>query len=448
MVGGEHSSSSERDRERFRRARLVAGANVAAHGMQVLSQLLVVPIALTYLGTERFGLWMALLSIVAIAAFADFGLGAGLQNAIAECVGRGDRSGPRRYLSSAFFMLVGLAVLLVYLAIWLLPSLPLLQWLNVRGETARQEVLPACQALLICIAIGLPAGLVTRVYNGFQEGYVPKMWIAVGRLLALGGVLLCVSYGFGLPWMAAVYTGAPFILLALGGHALLWKRPWLVPSLSAVDRSAIARITGTGIPAFAVQISLVLATSGIPLIIAAQFGAEALPPFAVTQRFLWLPTMMVGVLVYPLWPAYREALARGDRAFLRAGWQRSLKQAALIQLPFVGIMLLWGQDIILFWTGQAEVVPDPSLLYALCAWSILTTFSMVCMILLFGWERFAGQAVYALLTALAALVTCYYQAASWGPSGIAWGLVLICGLPRALFYGLEVWVQMRRLRAE
>ena len=416
--------------------------------MQVLSQLLVVPIALGYLGTERFGLWMALLSFVAIAAFADFGLGAGLQNAIAECVGRGDRSGPRRYLSSAFFMLLGLGMLLVYMALWFLPGLPLLDWLEVKGETARQEVLPACQALLVCIAIGLPAGLVTRVYNGFQEGYVPKLWIAVGRLLALGGVLLCVSQGLGLPWMAAAYTGVPFILLGLGGHALLWKRPWLVPSLAVVDRPAIARIAGTGIAAFAVQISLVLATSGIPLIIATQLGAEVLPPFAVTQRFLWLPTMLVGVLVYPLWPAYREALARGDRGFLRAGLRRSLKQAALIQLPFVAIMLLWGQDIILLWTGKAEVVPEPSLLYALCTWSLLTTFSMVCMILLFGWERIAGQAAYALLTALAALVVCYYRAADWGPNGIAWGLVLICGLPRALFYGLEVWVQMRRLGAE
>jgi O-antigen/teichoic acid export membrane protein len=42
-----------------------------------------VPLTLTYLGSERYGMWMAISSIVALLAFADFGLGNGLVNAIA-----------------------------------------------------------------------------------------------------------------------------------------------------------------------------------------------------------------------------------------------------------------------------------------------------------------------------------------------------------------------------
>ncbi|MHC5063451.1 MAG: lipopolysaccharide biosynthesis protein [Planctomycetota bacterium] len=445
MSGDSGSSSGERSSERYKRARLTSAATLAAHGMQVLAQLLVVPLALGYLGPERFGLWMALLGMVAIVSFADLGLGAGLQNAIAEAQGRGDRSAARRYFSSALILLFCLSLVFVYIALFLLPRYPLADWLGVEAELARAEVLPATQALLICLAVGLPAGLVTRLYNGLQEGYVPKIWLAAGRALALAAVWICIQMEMGLSWMAAAYTGLPFLMLLLAGNLMIARRPWLLPSPSLMDRECIGRILGPGLAAFAVQLALVLVTSGIPLVIAARLGAESLPPFAVTQRFLWLPTMLVGVLVYPLWPAYREALARGDWAFLGSGLRRSFLYASAIQIPFLLLMVVAGQGVIELWTQDGEVVPETSLLYAMCVWSLLATFSTVCMIFLFGMERMRTQAIYSVITALAAIWVCSENAAEWGTAGIAWGMVLVCGLPRALCYALEVGLQMRKL---
>ncbi len=445
MTGDSGSSSSERSNQRYKRAKLTSVANLAANGMQVLAQLLVVPLALGYLGPERFGLWMALLGLVAIMSFADLGLGSGLQNAIADAQGRGDPSAARRYFSSALILLVCLSLVFVYLALFLLPRYPLADWLGVEGEVARGEVLSASQALLLCLALGLPVGLVTRLYNGLQEGYVPKMWLAAGRGLALLGVWICIQMGLGLNWMAAAYTGLPFVMLLLAGNLMIARRPWLLPSPSLVDRECIGRILGPGLAALAVQLALVLVTAGIPLVIAGRLGAEALPPFAVTQRFLWLPTMLVGVFVYPLWPAYREALARGDWAFLGSGLRRSFVYAGLIQIPFLLLMVFKGQWIIELWTQNAEVLPEMGLLYAMCVWSLLATFSTVCMIFLFGMERMRTQAVYSVITALAAILICNANASSWGITGIAWGMVLLCGLPRALCYGLEVALQMRKL---
>src|ERR1035441_8948081 len=74
------STESGRSQERQRRAFLSTMAAFAAKGIAIVTQLVTVPMTLNYLGAERFGLWMAISSVVSMLAFADLGVGNGLLN--------------------------------------------------------------------------------------------------------------------------------------------------------------------------------------------------------------------------------------------------------------------------------------------------------------------------------------------------------------------------------
>ena len=95
-------SPLDREAERNRRAALSGITAALARIVQMGSSLITVPFAIRYLGNERFGLWMAISSFLAIAGFADFGLGNGLLNSIARAQGKDDTEGVKRALSSAF----------------------------------------------------------------------------------------------------------------------------------------------------------------------------------------------------------------------------------------------------------------------------------------------------------------------------------------------------------
>lgn len=438
------SAAGERGRERERRAAKTSVMILIAEGVRVLTQVAIVPLSLAYLGEERFGLWMALTSLVGALAFADIGIGAGLQNAISECHGAGDRTSPRAYVSAAAVVVAVVSGTIVIATLLLVPALPLERWLPMRDAGARPEIVLTAQALLLCIALGLPAGLAQRIYNGFQEGYVSKAWLAVGRLLSLGGVLLCVALQLGLPFLAAAYTGLPFLLMIGAGVVLFRRRPWLSPSPGAVTRPALRRIARTGIAALFVQVGFVLATNGMPLVIANRLGPQALPPYAVTQSLLWIPGLLVQTAVLPLWPAYREAHARGDRAWITRTFRRSASLGAAVMVPTLVVMLLAGRPIIRLWTGVDTVVPEPGLLWACCLWSLLNTWSILCMILLNGMDRMRAQAIYGTATAAAAITVGALAAPGGGAEAAAWALVLACGVPRAVLHGLEVARELRR----
>src|SRR5271163_953685 len=90
---------------RNRRAALTGGTAVMARAVQVATSLITIPLTVRYLGNERFGLWMAISSVLAMANFADFGIGNGVLNSVADAFGKDDFDRIRGAISSGFAVL-------------------------------------------------------------------------------------------------------------------------------------------------------------------------------------------------------------------------------------------------------------------------------------------------------------------------------------------------------
>src|SRR4051794_26485261 len=78
----DRSTEQARSRERFRRIGLTTIASLGARSIAFATGFVTVPLTLHYLGPERYGMWATLSSVIAMAAFADLGLGNGLLNAL------------------------------------------------------------------------------------------------------------------------------------------------------------------------------------------------------------------------------------------------------------------------------------------------------------------------------------------------------------------------------
>src|SRR5262249_31721647 len=106
----ETSTDAGISKERYRRIALTTVTSVAAKGIALVTTLISVPLTVDLLGPEKFGLWMTISSLITVLGFADFGMGNGLLTAICAAHGRDDTQAARRYVSSAFFILLGIAV--------------------------------------------------------------------------------------------------------------------------------------------------------------------------------------------------------------------------------------------------------------------------------------------------------------------------------------------------
>src|SRR5438045_1951724 len=84
------STPEGRSSERYRRAALTTVTSMAARGIGIFTGLAWVRLSLSYLGEERYGLWMAIGSLLAWANLADLGLARGMQNHLSQANGQDD----------------------------------------------------------------------------------------------------------------------------------------------------------------------------------------------------------------------------------------------------------------------------------------------------------------------------------------------------------------------
>ena len=324
------STESGRNDERHQRALVNAAAAIVAKIATVIANLVVIPMVLNHLGAERFGVWATVTSFVMLLSFTDLGIGNGLMTAVSHASGRSDATELRRLATAGMLSTGTIGMLVVATSVIAYAVVPWPQWLNVSGDAAI-EVAPAIAVLGVCLGIAMPAGVATRIEAGLQRGFVSSAIQVAGAFLGLAMTVIALRLKAGLPWLVGASVGAPVLaMMANSVSFFYWRRPDLRPTHAGYSPSALRSLMRIGMLFFALQLSLALGMWTDNIIISRLLGPAAVTQYSIPARLYGLISMVVIMATGPLWPAYGEAVARGDHAWAR----RTL--AATMKLSIVG----------------------------------------------------------------------------------------------------------------
>src|ERR1700722_1839843 len=235
------STEAGRSKERFRRAAMTTVSAGGARVIGLLVSLVTLPLTFKYLRPERYGLWMVLISIISAMGFADLGIGNGLMNAISEAYGKDDRNLAREYVTSAFVMMLGIALFLSVAGAAAYPFMPWTRLFNVKSAALAVEGSHAILVLYAWFVVSIPIGVITRAQSGLQKGYIPQVIGALGSVLTLIALLLAIGLHGSLPWLVFASTMGSVTATAFNGWLLFHEHPWLLPARHAFRRSAASK---------------------------------------------------------------------------------------------------------------------------------------------------------------------------------------------------------------
>ena len=440
-LGGERSTEGmDRSQQRRRRARLNAGASAATKVITLITGLVSVPLTLHYLGAERYGMWLALSSVATMFAFADLGVGNGLINAVAAANGRDDRAAVRRSASSglATLSLIALTLGATFAAVY--TAVPWAALFNVRSAVARAEAGPAIAVFFAAFAFGLPVEVVERVQMGLQKSFMAQVWRCVASLMSLAGVLLAIWLKAGLPWLVFALSGVPVIVIGLNAVTFFGVLARdLRPSLSGVDFASARQITQTGSLFFLLQVAAGVTKYSDNLVIARLLGSAMVPVYAAPERLFAQISGVAMMMLWPLWPAYGEAMARGDLAWVKSTFFISSRRTLILSSVLAVFLVMTGQWIVSVWTGHT-LHPTFCLLLGLGVWKVMECMSFAFGVFFNGLHRIRLQVITALLTAACSIVLEIILVAKIGVSGAVWATVVTFAL-----FTLAPWlVYLRR----
>ena len=418
------STPSGRALERFRRIGLTSAASVVARSIAFATGFITVPLTLHYLGPERYGMWATLSSVIALAGFADLGLGNGLLNALAAAHGRDDRETAARQSSTAVVVLAGIAAALGVAFALVYGRVDWAGVFNVASPAAVAESGPATAALVTCLLVGLPLGIVARIRQGYQEGYKTSLYDAAASVLGLGLVLWAIQSRASLVWLVVAMAGAPVAASLVHALVLFGRdRPWLRVRLGGYDRGTAGTLLRYGLMFFALQGAAALMYALDNLIVTQIRGPEAVAQYSVAFKLFSVSLLLADVALVPLWPAYGEAIARGDHSWVRQTLRRSMAVTAAAALVLATLLVVFGNAVIALWVGP-EMIASGSLLLGLAAWTVVAAVGTSAAMYLNAANRIGVQLACAAVMIPASLALKVALVRSLGSAGVPWGLVI------------------------
>lgn len=323
--------------------------------VSILSAVLTVPITLHYLGDDRYGVWMSASSILAFFAFADLGLGNGLQNALSRAAACDDRESAARDLSCTFYTLFAVAACLLVVSLTIASQVNWAGVLNASTSLGKAEAWPTLATALVITCLGIPLSLGLRIQFAYQEGTLASAVILVGAVLGVIATVIAARAGASLPVLMASASGAALIVNASVTFLELFiRRPWLRPRLTYVGKERARALLGTGAVFLALQFFNSINHWSDNIIIAHHEGSAAVAPYSAIYR-LYFSAIIFNYVGQGLLPAYVEANARGDFLWVRRTFYRSLCLSALFGLGSALSLLAAGPWLLTHWIGAGYV---------------------------------------------------------------------------------------------
>jgi O-antigen/teichoic acid export membrane protein len=432
-----HRKQGGHAQDRFDRIVKTAGASAIARAIGILTSLVSIPLTFRYLGAERFGIWIVLISFISVLSFIDFGIGSGLINAVADAYGRDDRHRAQQAVSSAALLMTALAACFCAAGAAASPWLPWTQLLHGASGAAVSEGKAAFLVMFCWFVLNIPLSLVTRVQAGMQRTYTAQIVVALGNIASLLALLAVIASQGTLPELVLASISGVVLATAVNLWLLLRDFPWLMPSVHACHAASLSTMMRVGVLFFVLQCCFAIAYTSDNLVIAQVLGPAAVAAFAIPQKLFSSVDMVVNMGIAPLWPAYGEAFARGDVAWVRKAFWGSLRLTLAITLPLCSALAFAGPWILRVVAGRALRAPL-ALMIALGVWGVVSALSTAVATMLNGTGVVKPQVLLVVCASLCNLGLSIFLTQRLGAVGVCLGSILTQVFVTWPFYCLMV----------
>lgn len=330
-------------------------------GLAIGLSYILIPLTISYLDVERYGVWMTLLSIMSWVTFFDLGLGSGLRNRLTEALASGDTELGRVYVSTAYVAISFVALGFFVVLMSVLPFAPWNRIFNTSLVTNR-ELSMVVFVVGLFFLLNFILSLCSSVFYAYQQASLANLRQLLLSLFALVGIFLLVRYTSGsLLYLSIAYGLSMFLASSVLTYYFYNKHREVMPSLKYVDWHRTKDISTLGVKFFIIQGAALVIFTTDNMIITQILSPAEVTPYNVVLKLFSIVTMAHTIIVTPLWSAYTEAYAKGDLEWIR----QTLKKLNLLMVPIVIAVLLlvvFARDIINIWVGP---VVEFSRLFAL-----------------------------------------------------------------------------------
>lgn len=324
-------------------------SGLMGRAIALLAPLIIMGPMLQYLGSAQFGAWLMAVSVAAMTAVLDFGIGSALLTRLSHAFGKNDFTLVRCLVGQAYLLLSIVTVGAIFL---LCITLSAAAYTNSNNGVAWLYI-KTLGVVLTSSFLGFLSGVVVRLLQSRQSYVHAQAIMLCSTVAGLGAALAGIGLRLKPFHVICLYAFAAPITQSIWSLVFFARNPSLSPIFSIDSHSAIRSFGSLGGSYFVVSVLMIAALNLDTTIIAFQSGPAVVTQYGIPARLGALTTSLVANLFMPLWSLYGDAIARADHLWIRRS-SRLMSAVGIIAVLVGGTLLvIFSEVIIQCWVKQS-----------------------------------------------------------------------------------------------
>jgi O-antigen/teichoic acid export membrane protein len=279
-------------------------------------QILVIPLVYHSLGPHEYELYLLLTGALATISLAQLGAGPGLTQGIAKAHAENDRIREAAILGAAFRLVIGAALLGGVVIVGVIRIAPITFLFGPAFLHDRAQILSIANPCVIVLMLQIVSGIVDSTLAGYQEQVFTNGGMAIANVFSIILLVIFCRLNPTITSIVLVIYGLPAIA-RFGNLFLLFKRrPYLISGLARSGRGYYGVLLHVGLAFWSIEICSIITQQSNTFILAHIRSTQDTDIFNLIYRTTIIAGAVVSMVTQPLWPAFTDALAHHDTAWI------------------------------------------------------------------------------------------------------------------------------------
>ena len=321
-------------------------------GLDISLGFLLVPLVLSYLNEEQYGVWLLLFSLTGYFSFMDVGLSHGLRNKYAEAKAKNEIEKLRYYVSTTYALLVIISS--IFFVIFLIVN-SFVNWERILNTKIILNEDLTILALFVFGAFSLQFVLkiIITILTAEQRPSIINLQGFLIKCLQVATILLLIAFTEGsLLILGAAFSMIPIVsLLGLTIYYFSKDYKYIRPKITYIDFSYLKDLMNVGIKFFIITVAAIVLFSTDNLIITQLYGPEQVTPYQIANKYFGITLMLFAIIVQPLWSAVTDAYHQDDFDWIKKSMKKMNKMWLFFSLGSL-FMLIISPFFFKLWLGD------------------------------------------------------------------------------------------------
>lgn len=408
-------------------------------GLAILIGFIKVPIILSYLDAEKYGIWLTIASIVDWVHYFDLGLGHGLRNRFAEAMALNNHVLARKLVSTTYYYTT---IIFGSVFFVLLPIVFVVNWQSVLNTStiSLNELTWSVFIVLLMFVFRFIFFQISVILKGDQRPALSDLFMPLANILTLVFILLLKLFSNNSLLLACLAISVPPALTLFIANIYFFSKDYYqyTPSTKYKDKTLFKDTITLGVKFFIIQLASLVVFASSNLILTQTVNPTEVTLFNISRQYYIIPSMFFSIILSPYWTAITDAYTLKEIDWIK----NIMRKLVLIGVIFCVCEIVWvllSPIAFKLWIGDMVYIPlQLSVISAVyfatnIMWAPFTHF-------LNGVGKLKISVLLASVQMAFFIPVALFFSSKWGASGLFFSLIIVSSIPLLLINIFQYYI--------